>query len=97
MSNWKAALLFVDSSFVHSWTETNFLLPMFIGDVAQVKARLTFVSTHSAEVYVTVFAESIGFAKRTTNTATLWYCCVLLDAAGDKLSTTKPLVLRCVY
>src|SRR4051794_11288518 len=53
--------------------ESQFNLPMFIGDVAQVHAHLTFVAEHSAEVMVEVYAETFGQPqRRLTNTATLW-------------------------
>ncbi|XP_051787254.1 cytosolic acyl coenzyme A thioester hydrolase isoform X3 [Erpetoichthys calabaricus] len=53
---------------------TDFLHPMFIGEVAHVSAEITYVSKHSVEVQVNVIAENIltGTTK-VTNKATLWY------------------------
>ncbi|MBN3306780.1 BACH hydrolase, partial [Amia calva] len=53
---------------------TDFLHPMFIGEVAHVSAEITYTSKHSVEVQVIVLAENIlTGAKKVTNKATLWY------------------------
>ncbi|XP_058245725.1 cytosolic acyl coenzyme A thioester hydrolase isoform X1 [Hemibagrus wyckioides] len=53
---------------------TDFLYPMFIGEVAHVSAEITFTSKHSVEVQVSVVSENIlSGAKKMTNKATLWY------------------------
>ncbi|XP_077998367.1 putative cytosolic acyl coenzyme A thioester hydrolase-like [Glandiceps talaboti] len=53
---------------------TEFLKPMFIGEVAQLHAEITYTSEHSLEVQVIVWAENIMHGtKRLTNKATLWY------------------------
>ncbi|KAM4610330.1 cytosolic acyl coenzyme A thioester hydrolase [Polymixia lowei] len=54
--------------------KTEFLFPMFIGEVAHVNAEITYASKHSVEVQVNVTAENIlTGAKKLTNKATLWY------------------------
>uniref|UniRef100_A0A673GGD0 Cytosolic acyl coenzyme A thioester hydrolase-like n=1 Tax=Sinocyclocheilus rhinocerous TaxID=307959 RepID=A0A673GGD0_9TELE len=53
---------------------TDFLHPMFIGEVAHVSAEITYTSKHSVEVQVNVLSENIVTgAKKLTNKATLWY------------------------
>ena len=53
---------------------TNFLQPMFIGEVAQVHVELGYASTHSLEVKACVWAENlITGSRRLTNRASLWY------------------------
>ncbi|XP_070562177.1 cytosolic acyl coenzyme A thioester hydrolase-like [Ptychodera flava] len=53
---------------------TDFLKPMFIGEVAQLHTEITYTSEHSLEVCVYVWAENIlEGTKRLTNKATLWY------------------------
>lgn len=39
--------------------KTEFVSPMFIGEVAHVSAEITFASKHSLEVHVKVVAENI--------------------------------------
>ena len=47
---------------------TDFLQPMFIGEVANVHAELSYASEHSLEVTVDVWAENLtNGAKRLTN------------------------------
>ncbi|XP_068454607.1 cytosolic acyl coenzyme A thioester hydrolase isoform X2 [Clinocottus analis] len=54
--------------------KTEFLFPMFIGEVAHVTAEITYASQHSLEVQVKVTAENIlTGAKKLTNKAALWY------------------------
>lgn len=54
--------------------KTNFLQPMFIGEVAKVHVELSYASTHSLEVTASVWAENLkNGGKRLTNTARLWY------------------------
>ena len=56
---------------------TSFNLPMFVGTLATLEACVTYVSAHSCEVRVDVFAEDLLSGRRAnTNTATLWYVCV---------------------
>uniref|UniRef100_A0A672L2U5 Acyl-CoA thioesterase 7 n=1 Tax=Sinocyclocheilus grahami TaxID=75366 RepID=A0A672L2U5_SINGR len=53
---------------------TDFLHPMFIGEVAHVSAEITYTSKHSVEVQVNVLSENIVTgAKKLTNKAALWY------------------------
>ncbi|XP_031422102.1 cytosolic acyl coenzyme A thioester hydrolase isoform X4 [Clupea harengus] len=53
---------------------TDFLHPMFIGEVAHVSAEISYTSKHSVEVQVNVLSENIlTGAKKVTNKAALWY------------------------
>lgn len=53
---------------------TDFLHPVFIGEVAHVSAEITYTSKRSVEVQVDVLSENIiTGAKKLTNKATLWY------------------------
>lgn len=48
--------------------KTDFLQPMFIGEVAKVHAELSYASKHSLEVTAFVWAENLkNGAKRLTN------------------------------
>ncbi|XP_056279659.1 cytosolic acyl coenzyme A thioester hydrolase isoform X2 [Pseudoliparis swirei] len=54
--------------------KTEFLFPMFVGEVAHVTAEITYASKHSLEVQVKVTAENIlTGAKKLANKAALWY------------------------
>lgn len=58
----------------------DFLQPMLVGEVAQLKAAVTYTSPHSLEVMVDVWAENvITGEKRHTNTASLWYVGITSD------------------
>uniref|UniRef100_A0A667Y024 palmitoyl-CoA hydrolase n=2 Tax=Myripristis murdjan TaxID=586833 RepID=A0A667Y024_9TELE len=60
--------------------KTEFLYPMFIGEVAHVSADITYASKHSVEVQVKVVAENIlTGTKKLTNKAALWYVPVSLQ------------------
>lgn len=60
----------------------DFRQPMFVGEVAQLQAAVTYTSPHSIEVTVDVWAENvITNQRRHTNTATLWYVAI---PASDK-------------
>ncbi|EDO37848.1 predicted protein [Nematostella vectensis] len=53
---------------------TDFLQPLFIGEVAQVHADLSYASKHSLEVKVSVWAENLVTGqRRLANRAALWY------------------------
>lgn len=55
----------------------DFYRPMFVGEVAQLKAAVTYTSSHSIEVTVDVWAENfITGERRLTNTAHLWYVAI---------------------
>ena len=55
----------------------DFLLPMFVGEIAQLQAAVTYTSPRSMEVTVDVWAENVlTGTRRHTNTATLWYVAV---------------------
>ena len=52
----------------------DFHQPVYVGEVSQVQADVTFTSQHSMEVMVDVWAENlITGERRHTNSATLWY------------------------
>ncbi|TKS77386.1 Cytosolic acyl coenzyme A thioester hydrolase [Collichthys lucidus] len=54
--------------------KTEFLTPIFIGEVAHVTAEITYTSKHSLEVQVKFMAENIlTGAKKLANKAALWY------------------------
>ncbi|XP_024915435.1 cytosolic acyl coenzyme A thioester hydrolase isoform X2 [Cynoglossus semilaevis] len=54
--------------------KTEFLSPVFIGEVAHVTAEITFTSKHSLEVHIKVMAENIiTGAKKMASRAVLWY------------------------
>lgn len=70
---------------------TDFLHPMFIGEVAHVSAEITYTSKHSVEVQVNVLAENIVTgAKKVTNKATLWYVPLSLQNV-DKIIEVPPI------
>ena len=53
---------------------TDFLLPMYIGEIAQVHVNLGYASKRSLEVKAFVWAENLGTGnRRLTNSASLWY------------------------
>ncbi|XP_037629163.1 cytosolic acyl coenzyme A thioester hydrolase isoform X2 [Sebastes umbrosus] len=71
--------------------KTEFLFPMFIGEVAHVTAEITYASKHSLEVQVKVTAENIlTGAKKLANKAALWYVpCSLKNV--DKVMDVPPI------
>uniref|UniRef100_A0A3Q3X146 HotDog ACOT-type domain-containing protein n=1 Tax=Mola mola TaxID=94237 RepID=A0A3Q3X146_MOLML len=70
--------------------KTEFLSPMFIGEVAHADAEITYSSKHSLEVQIRVMAENILTAKRLTNKAALWYVpCSLQNV--DKIMEVPPI------
>lgn len=60
---------------------TDFLQPMYIGELAKLQARVTFTSPHSIEVTADVWAENLTTGEmRKTNQAVLWYVAIeILD------------------
>lgn len=55
----------------------DFHKPMFVGEIAQLQAAVTYTSPHSIEVTVDVWAENIVTGdRRMTNTAYLWYVAI---------------------
>ncbi|XP_038579712.1 cytosolic acyl coenzyme A thioester hydrolase isoform X2 [Micropterus salmoides] len=70
--------------------KTEFLSPVFIGEVAHVTAEITYTSKHSLEVQVKVMAENIlTGAKKLANKAALWYVpCSLQNV--DKIMEVPP-------
>lgn len=61
--------------------ECTFLAPMHIGEVAQVRAEVTFVAKHSMEVTVEVSASNpLTGESRRTNIARVWYVATPVDA-----------------
>lgn len=71
--------------------KTEFLSPVFIGEVAHVTAEITYTSKHSLEVQVKVMAENIlTGAKKLANKAGLWYVpCSLQNV--DKIMEVPPI------
>lgn len=64
----------------------DFYQPMYVGEVAQLHAAVTYTSPHSCEVKVDVWAENILTGdRRHTNTAILWY--VAFPISGKRMMT----------
>ncbi|XP_069383328.1 cytosolic acyl coenzyme A thioester hydrolase isoform X2 [Paralichthys olivaceus] len=71
--------------------KTEFLSPVFIGEVAHVTAEITYTSKHSLEVQVQVMAENIlTGAMKLSNKAALWYVPVSLKNV-DKIMEVPPI------
>ncbi|KAM9343305.1 cytosolic acyl coenzyme A thioester hydrolase isoform 1-T1 [Pholidichthys leucotaenia] len=71
--------------------KTEFLSPVFIGEVAHVTAEITYTSKHSLEVQVKVIAENVlTGAKKLANKAALWYVPVSLQNV-DKIMEVPPI------
>ena len=65
----------------------DFHQPMYVGEVSQVQAAVTYTSPKSIEVTVDVWAENVVTGERRhTNTATLWYVGV---PASEKTNRQK--------
>ena len=61
----------------------DFRQPMFVGEIAQLQAAVTYTSPNSMEVTVDVWAENvITNQRRHTNTATLWYVAIPASING---------------
>ncbi|XP_061639453.1 cytosolic acyl coenzyme A thioester hydrolase isoform X3 [Phyllopteryx taeniolatus] len=71
--------------------KTEFLYPLFIGEVAHATAEITYTSPHSLEVQVKVMGENIlTGAKKLVNRAVLWYVpCSLQNV--DKIMEVPPI------
>ena len=70
--------------------QTNFVKPVFVGELATVHADLTYSSKHSLEVQVLVFAENLLKGEhKLCNKATLWY--VPVDIKSWATSEVPPL------
>ncbi|XP_042265964.1 cytosolic acyl coenzyme A thioester hydrolase isoform X2 [Thunnus maccoyii] len=71
--------------------KTEFLYPVFIGEVAHVTAEIMYTSKHSLEVQVKVMAENIlTGTKKLANKAALWYVpCSLQNV--DKITEVPPI------
>ena len=76
----------------------DFHQPMYVGEIAQLQASVSYTSTHSIEVTVDVWAENvISGVRRHTNTATLWYIAVpanLSDEGKKQIDRNDPMHLR---
>eukprot|EP00731_Ephydatia_muelleri_P010604 Em0005g1190a len=58
----------------------DFLQPMYVGEISQLQAAVTYTSPRSMEVTVDVWAENVlTGTRRHTNSATLWYVAVPMD------------------
>ncbi|KAM4563140.1 cytosolic acyl coenzyme A thioester hydrolase isoform 1-T1 [Odontesthes bonariensis] len=71
--------------------KTEFLAPVFIGELVHVSAEITYASKHSLEIQVKVMAENIlTGAKKPANKAALWYVpCSMQNA--DKIIEVPPI------
>ena len=60
---------------------TDFIQPMFIGEVAQVHVQLGYASKRSLEVKASVWAENVlTGSRRLTNRASLWYVPIVMGS-----------------
>ena len=67
---------------------TDFLQPVFIGELCEVYAEVVYTSEHSIEVIAEVWSENLlTGAKRLTNRATLWF--VAMPASGNSPKCAK--------
>ncbi|XP_028394159.1 cytosolic acyl coenzyme A thioester hydrolase-like [Dendronephthya gigantea] len=75
--------------------QTNFVKPMYVGELATVHADLTYSSKHSLEVQVLVFAENLVKGEhKLCNKACLWYVPVEVQSVQcgeSKVSEVPPL------
>ncbi len=72
--------------------QTNFVKPMFVGELATVHADLTYSSEHSLEVQVLVFAENLLKGEhKLCNKACLWYVPVEVENRTGAVSEVPPL------
>ena len=70
---------------------TDFLQPMYIGELSKLQARVTFASAKSIEVTVDVWAENLTTGNvRKTNQAVLWY--VAIEVPDESTYYCKNLV-----
>lgn len=72
---------------------TDFLQPMYIGDLAKLQARVTFTSPRSVEVTANVWAENLATGQiRKTNQAVLWYVAIEIPdkSCRDLVSVAVP-------
>jgi len=74
---------------------TDFLQPMYIGELAKLQARVTFTSPHSIEVTANVWAENLTTGQiRKTNQAVLWYVAIEIpDASNFYCKDLKPVAI----
>ncbi|XP_065898173.1 cytosolic acyl coenzyme A thioester hydrolase-like isoform X2 [Dysidea avara] len=69
---------------------TDFLQPMYIGELAKLQAKVTYTSAHSIEVTADVWAENLTTGEvRKTNHAILWY--VAIKTPDESLHYSKTL------
>ena len=67
----------------------DFHRPLFVGEVSQVRAAVTYASRHSVEVTADAWAENmLRGHSRHTNTATLWY---ITTPVLDQVKATRDL------
>jgi len=64
----------------------DFFEPMFVGEVAEIEAQVTYASSSTVEVTVNVYAETLtGKTRRLTNRATVWYVAIEETTCNGKL------------
>ena len=72
--------------------QTNFVKPMFVGELATVHANLVYSSKHSLEVQVLVFAENLLKGEhKLCNKARLWYVPIAVESRAGAVSEVPPL------
>jgi len=70
---------------------TDFLQPIYIGELAKLQAKVTYTSPHSIEVTADVWAENLTTGKvRKTNHAVLWY--VAIESPDESIHYSKTLI-----
>ena len=68
----------------------DFFQPMYVGEVAQVHAVVTYTSPRSCEVAVEVWAENVVTgSRRCTNRATMWYVAFPADGKEQALKAVS--------
>ena len=71
---------------------TDFLQPVFIGELCEVYAQVVYTSEHSIEVNAEVWSENLlTGAKRLTNRAIVWFVAMLADGSSPKCSKVPAL------
>eukprot|EP00730_Choanoeca_flexa_P013292 TRINITY_DN5165_c0_g1_i1.p1 TRINITY_DN5165_c0_g1~~TRINITY_DN5165_c0_g1_i1.p1 ORF type:complete len:462 (+),score=133.30 TRINITY_DN5165_c0_g1_i1:108-1493(+) len=100
-AGWAAATKFVNQSGASPAAvaslarieKVDFIKPMFIGEMAEVQATVTFTSDRSIEVKVDVYAENIlKGTKRLTNQARAWYVAKEFSSSQDGGSSFSRLI-----
>ena len=72
---------------------TDFLQPLYIGEVAEVHVHLGYTSKHSVEVMAFLWAENlITGSRRLTNRASMWYVPVITGSGEMRVIPEVPAI-----